>query len=72
MVSFTYGSGDGRQHEAAFYFDYSGELAVDNGSQEVEWSRFFLDSAGKSESLSMWHEGGRPLNRVGDDLRIAV
>ncbi|MBL8066485.1 MAG: DUF4965 domain-containing protein [Chthonomonadaceae bacterium] len=68
-VSMSYLSADSRDHDVQFYLDCSSELVVNDSSQEVEWSR--LNTSGEDGTiLAMWHSGGRPLNRVGDDHRI--
>ena len=70
-VLFSLESTDGRKHRTAIYFDASSELVVDNPSQKVLWSRLnFSGPNNPVQSLTLWHEGGEPLNRVGDDHRI--
>lgn len=58
---------DNQAHKVTLYLDCSGELVVNDPSQEVAWSRVRAEGG---DLLSVWHDGGRPLNRVGDDHRI--
>ncbi len=60
-------SSDGREHDVAFYFDASGEIAVNTPDQKVTWSR--LKSPGL-EVLSFGSQEQPVLDKKGDDLRI--
>jgi hypothetical protein len=66
-ISFEVKSLDGKSHKVQLYMDCSGELVVNDPSQNVEWGRLYL---GQYLVQSMWRSGGTPLNRVGDDHRI--
>lgn len=53
--------------EVSAYLDISGELAVDSPDQLVDAARLRVETG---NVLALSHEGGRPLERSGDDLRI--
>ncbi len=60
-------SADGRTHAVSAYFDASSEIAVDDPSQKVVWSRLRLDGL---EALSIGTQDQRVLDKTGDDRRI--
>jgi len=60
-------STDGRTHDVAVYLDADPVLAVDNGHQEVVWSRAH---AGSLTVLSTGSRDQRVLERYGDNVRI--
>ncbi|MDD8025157.1 MAG: DUF4965 domain-containing protein [Acidobacteriota bacterium] len=66
-VTFTVRATDGRPHDVAIYFDASSEIAVDQTSQSVVWSRLRLDGL---EALAIGTRDQPVLARKGDDLRI--
>ena len=66
-IVFNVESADGKPHKVQIYLDCTGEIVVNDSSQSVEWGRLY---AGQYLVQSMWHSGGVPLNRVGDDHRI--
>ncbi|MCW5937702.1 MAG: DUF4965 domain-containing protein [Fimbriimonadaceae bacterium] len=66
-IAFSLESVDGKRHEVQIYLDCSPELVVNETQQAVSWSR--MNQGGRT-LLAIWHEGGAPLNRVGDDHRI--
>lgn len=66
-VAFTVRSADGRPHAASVYFDASSEIAVDDASQDVVWSRLRLEGI---EALAVGSRDQRVLEKTGDDRRI--
>jgi len=58
---------NGGNHTLVFYFDASGEIAVDRPDQTVVWSRFQLPNL---EVLSFGSREQPVLEKSGDDLRI--
>ncbi|MBS1724268.1 MAG: DUF4965 domain-containing protein [Armatimonadetes bacterium] len=70
-VQVSFESVDGKAHTCVAYLDCSGELVVNEPSQQVEWGRLNAGSSKEPIEVGMlWHSGGVPLNRVGDDHRI--
>ncbi len=66
-VVITARSADGQPHAVSAYFDASSEIAVDDTSQKVVWSRLrFADI----ETLSIGTQDQRVLDKTGDDRRI--
>lgn len=66
-LTFAVRSTDGRPHDVALYVDASSEIAVNETSQSVVWSRLRLDGL---EALSLGTRDQPVLGRKGDDLRI--
>jgi len=66
-VSLTVNSIDGKPHDVSVYLDVSAEIAVNSSDQSVGWSRHKI---GDLQALSFAASDQRPLNKVGDDLRI--
>jgi len=66
-VILTARSADGKPHAVSSYFDASSEIAVDDSSQKVVWSRLRLDGL---EALSIGTQDQRVLDKIGDDRRI--
>ncbi|MHB8055673.1 MAG: glutaminase family protein [Candidatus Aminicenantales bacterium] len=66
-ISITARSADGRPHAVSAYFDASSEIAVDETSQKVVWSRLRLDGL---EALAIGTQDQRVLDKTGDDRRI--
>jgi len=66
-VAFTARSADGRPHAVSAYFDASSEIAVDETSQKVVWSRLRLEGI---EALAIGSQDQRVLDKIGDDRRI--
>ncbi len=58
---------DGKEHKVELYFDVDATICVDTGLQKVVWGRF---KHSELDLMSVSHEEQRPLNRVGDNLRI--
>jgi hypothetical protein len=58
---------DGREHDVSVYFSDSGELAVNEPSQRVVWSR---EGYGGLTILRIGSEDQPVLQKKGDDLRI--
>jgi hypothetical protein len=58
---------DGRGHAAAFYFDATGEWAVNTADQQVRWER---SRAGELDVLRLGSAMQPVLGKVGDNLRI--
>ena len=66
-LTFEARSVDGRPHEAALYFDATAEIAVNDTTQAVVWSRLAVDGA---EALAIGSKDQPVLAKKGDDLRI--
>lgn len=62
----AYNEGD-KPVQVSAYLDISAELAVDSPDQTVAASRLRAESG---DVLTLWHDGGEPLGRSGDDIRI--
>ena len=58
---------DGKNHEAAFYCDASGEIAVNSPDQKIVWARRRVPGL---EVLSFGSQDQPVLGKKGDDLRI--
>jgi hypothetical protein len=58
---------DGKDHDAAIYFDASSDLVVNTADQPVEWARYLLDG---QTVLRMGSRDQPMLVKKGDDLRI--
>ena len=57
-------STDGQPHEVDVFFEATGQLAVDNDSQNVSWARVSLASAVRS--MKIFQPNGVPLAESGD------
>jgi hypothetical protein len=66
-ITMTVRAWDGRTHAVSLYFDACSEIAVDDSSQKVVWSRLRLDGL---EALSIGSQDQRVLDKTGDDRRI--
>jgi hypothetical protein len=66
-VEWTVNATDGREHEAAVYFDAGADLVVNTPEQQVEAARFRLDG---QAALRMGSREQPVLAKRGDDLRI--
>ncbi len=66
-VAFEARSKDEKEHTVEWYFDVSGEIAVDRDDQEVTWSRLRV---GGRDALSIGCDDQKVLGKTGDDLRI--
>jgi hypothetical protein len=66
-LTWTAEATDGKKHEAAFYFDASGEITVNTGTQVVTLSQ---ENLGKLSVLKMGSVEQPVLAKKGDDLRI--
>lgn len=60
-------STDGKPHDAAIYFDVAAELVVNEGRQQVEWSRAEIPGL---RALKVGSKDQPVLAKKGDDLRI--
>jgi hypothetical protein len=58
---------DGKEHQAALYYENTAELVVNSVDQKVLWSRPRIEGL---DVLSMGSQDQRVLGRSGDDLRI--
>lgn len=58
---------DGQTHDAAFYYDATGEIAVNSPDQKIVWGRRRVPGL---EVLSFGSQDQRVLEKKGDDLRI--
>ena len=66
-VTFDVRSADGASHDAALYLDATAEIAVNDPTQAVVWSRLAVDGA---EALAIGSKDQPVLAKRGDDLRI--
>ena len=66
-VTFEVRSADGSSHDAALYFDATAEIAVNDPTQAVVWSRLAVDGV---EALAIGSKDQPVLAKRGDDLRI--
>jgi len=66
-LTFEARSADGRSHDVALYFDATAEIAVNDATQSVVWSRLNVDGA---EALAIGSQDQPVLAKKGDNLRI--
>ncbi len=66
-LTFEARSADGRSHDVALYFDATAEIAVNDATQSVVWSRLNVDGA---EALAIGSQDQPVLTKKGDNLRI--
>ena len=66
-LTFEARSADGRSHDVALYIDATAEIAVNDATQSVVWSRLNVDGA---EALAIGSQDQPVLAKKGDDLRI--
>ncbi len=66
-LTFEARSADGGPHDVALYLDATAEIAVNDTTQSVVWSRLAVDGA---EALAIGSKDQPVLAKRGDDLRI--
>ena len=67
LVQVSAASTDGQSHEVDVFFEATGQLAVDDDSQNVSWARVnLINDTSSVQSMKIFHSAGVPLTESGD------